>query len=65
MPRLQRERDVLAAFSDSHNYYYWNDGYDDRQQGWRITKASGDRDLIHYGDEVYLTNVYYERSISN
>ncbi|MEM7590806.1 MAG: alkaline phosphatase D family protein [Cyanobacteria bacterium P01_A01_bin.83] len=54
------DRDVLGAFPDSHNCYYWNDGYDERKQGWKITKASGEPGKICYGDEVYLTNVYYD-----
>ena len=52
--------DVLGAFSDSHNCYYWKDGYDEDKQSWKITKASGDRGMIRYGDEVHLTNVYYD-----
>lgn len=55
------DRDVLGAFPDSHNCYYWNDGYDDRKQSWKITKASGEPGKIRYGDEVYLTNVYYDK----
>lgn len=54
------DRDVLGAFPDSHNCYYWNDGYDKRKQSWKITKASGKPGKIRYGDEVYLTNVYYD-----
>ena len=55
------DRNVLGAFTDSHNCYYWNDNYDKRRQSWKITKASGDRGKIRYGDEVYLTNVYYDK----
>lgn len=54
------DRDILGAFPDSHNCYYWNDGYDNRKQSWKITKASGKPGKIRYGDEVYLTNVYYD-----
>ncbi len=54
-------RDVLGAFPDSHNCYYWNDDYDERKQSWKITKTSGKPGKIHYGDEVYLTNVYYDK----
>jgi alkaline phosphatase D len=55
------DRDVLGAFPDSHNCYYWNDGYDERKQSWKITKANGKPGIIHYGDEVYLTNIYYDK----
>ena len=51
---------ILGAFSDSHNCYYWKDGYDDDKQSWQIHKVSGDKDVIRYGDEVYFTNVSYK-----
>lgn len=51
--------DTLGAFADSHNCYYWKDGYDDGKQGWRITKASGDAGPIYYGDRVHITNISY------
>ena len=51
------DRDILAAFSDSHNCYYWKDSNDDRKQKWKITKVSGEPGTICYGDEVYLTIV--------
>lgn len=54
-------RDILGAFPDSHNCYYWNNGYDDRKQKWKITKASGKLGIIHYGEDVVLTNVYYDK----
>ncbi|AFY58681.1 phosphodiesterase/alkaline phosphatase D [Rivularia sp. PCC 7116] len=54
------ENNILGAFSDSHNCYYWKDNYDKEKQGWRIHKASGDKDVIRYGDEVYFTNVSYK-----
>ena len=53
------DRDILGAFTDSHNCYYWKDGYDDEKQSWYITKANGKGGAIHYGDEIYLTNVCY------
>lgn len=42
---------ILGAFSDSHNCYYWKDGYDDKKQGWKINKVNSDGDVIRYGDE--------------
>ncbi|MEB3182718.1 MAG: alkaline phosphatase family protein [Nostocaceae cyanobacterium] len=56
---LGREN-VLGAFGDSHDCYYWYDGYDLNKQGWKITKAdtSGDS-KIRYGDKVYITNLAY------
>ncbi len=50
---------ILGDFGDSHNCYYWQDGYDDSKQGWRITKASGNAGPIVYSDRVHITNVYY------
>ncbi|MEM7712291.1 MAG: alkaline phosphatase D family protein [Cyanobacteria bacterium P01_A01_bin.68] len=54
------ENNILGAFSDSHNCYYWKDNYDKDKQGWQIHKVSGDKDVIRYGDEVYFTNVSYK-----
>ena len=51
---------ILGAFSDSHNCYYWKDGYDDDKQGWQIHKVKSNGDVIRYGDEVYFTNVSYK-----
>ena len=53
------KNDILGAFVDSHNCYYWKDGYNDKKQSWYIHKVSGDGDVICYGDEVYITNVFY------
>ena len=51
---------ILGAFMDSHDCYYWKDGYSAKKQGWYITKRNrnGD-DKIRYGDEVYFTNLHY------
>ena len=54
------DRNILGAFSDSRNCYYWNKDYDKDKQSWKITKVSGERGKIRYGDEVYLTNVHYD-----
>ncbi|MEM7714864.1 MAG: lipase family protein [Cyanobacteria bacterium P01_A01_bin.68] len=55
------DRNILGAFMDSHDCYYWGNGYSYRKQGWQIKKrnSSGDN-KIRYGDEVYLTNLYYK-----
>ncbi|MEO0842758.1 MAG: alkaline phosphatase D family protein, partial [Cyanobacteria bacterium J06643_5] len=54
------KNNILGAFSDSHNCYYWKDGYDDKKQGWKIHKVKSDGDVIRYGDEVYFTNISYK-----
>ncbi|MDF5707296.1 MAG: hypothetical protein PUP90_06345 [Nostoc sp. S4] len=50
---------VLGAFADSHDCYYWQDGYDQDKQSWQITKADGDASPIRYGDRVRITNISY------
>lgn len=50
---------ILGAFADSHDCYYWQDGYDEDKQSWQITKADGDTGLIRYGDRVRITNISY------
>ena len=51
--------DILGAFANSHDCYYWQDGYDEDKQSWLITKVSGTGGPIHYADQVYLTNCSY------
>lgn len=51
--------DILGAFVDSHDCYYWRDGYDNDKQSWQIVKVSPDAGSIRYGDRVYLTNCSY------
>lgn len=55
------QRNVLGAWQDSHNCYYWDDQYHAKKQGWIIRKrhANGDN-LIRYGDEVYFQNLFYK-----
>jgi phospholipase C len=50
---------ILGAFANSHDCYYWQDGYDEDKQSWRITKASGDAGPIFYGDRVRISNISY------
>lgn len=55
------EKNILGAFMDSHDCYYWKDGYSAKKQGWYITKRNQDGDdKIRYGDEVYFTNLHYK-----
>ena len=30
------DRNILGAFMDSHDCYYWDNGYSYRKQGWQI-----------------------------
>jgi choline-sulfatase len=53
------QNNILGAFGDSQDCYYWQDGYDDGKQGWSITKADGGAGPIVYGDRVYITNISY------
>ncbi|MGB6295381.1 MAG: alkaline phosphatase D family protein [Rivularia sp. (in: cyanobacteria)] len=50
---------ILGAFRDSHNCYYWKDGYDNDKQSWTIHKVGNDGGVICDGDEVCFTNVSY------
>jgi len=49
---------ILGAFRDRHNCYYWS-LYNQQMQGWQITKVDGGDAKIRYGDKVYLTNLYW------
>ncbi|MEH2335255.1 LamG-like jellyroll fold domain-containing protein [Nostoc sp.] len=51
--------DILGAFTNSHDCYYWQDGYDEQKQSWLITKVSGKKGAISYDERVYLTNCSY------
>ncbi|MEH1836405.1 MAG: hypothetical protein V7L29_31220 [Nostoc sp.] len=53
------DNNILGAFADSHDCYYWQDGYDEDKQSWQITKADGDASPIRYGDRVRITNISY------
>ena len=54
------KNDILGAFANSHNCYYWKDGYDDKKQSWQIHKLKSDGGVICYGDAVYITNISYK-----
>lgn len=60
MQRVTGDRDVLGAFGDSRNCYYWTNSNVDKQR-WTIRRLhrSSDR-LIRYGDTVRITNVAYK-----
>jgi hypothetical protein len=53
---------VLGAFTDSHDCYYWKRGYDEKKQGWVIAKLDASDPVLHYGDKIYLVNVYYSNN---
>ncbi|MBW4505618.1 MAG: lipase family protein [Scytonematopsis contorta HA4267-MV1] len=54
-------RNILGAWDDCYDCYYYNDNYNPKKQGWKINKKAGNGDnKIRYGDEVYLTNLYYK-----
>lgn len=65
------DRNLLGAFADSHDCYYWSDckqtkkfweiTFKEAKQNWRISKKDRNGDnTIRYGDEVYLTNLHYK-----
>ena len=54
------ERNTLGAFVDRHDCYYWNEGYNQKKQGWRINKKNPGDDQIRYDDQIYLTNLHYK-----
>lgn len=53
------ENNILGAFANRHDCYYWQDGYDEDKQSWVISKFSGESGPIYYDDQVYLTNCSY------
>jgi hypothetical protein len=53
---LLGDYDILGDFSDSHDCYYWKDGYNPLTQSWIILMVFSDGDVINYGDEVYIAN---------
>jgi hypothetical protein len=54
--------DVLGTFADDHNCYYWKRSSNEKRQGWIIIKLDASNPVLHYGDKIYLVNVYYDNS---
>jgi TIR domain len=52
--------DLLGAFTDSHDCYYWAHSYDEKKQGWIVNKLDASDPVLHYGDKIYLVNAYYD-----
>jgi phospholipase C len=53
---------VLGAWQDSHDCYYFNDYMDgerNKQQTWDLSKVAADGGPLRFGDKVYLTNKSY------
>jgi hypothetical protein len=55
--------DVLGAFSDSHECYYWKGTADEKRQWWKISKRDASNPELHYGDKFNLLNVYDENRL--
>ena len=53
-------KNILGAFTDSRDCYYWKDNYDRDKQGWEITPSSAGSDFS-LGDEVHILNVSYQQ----
>ncbi len=55
---------VLGAWSDSKDCYYYNDylqGENDDKQTWIIEKVDSGSSTINFGDKVYLVNKYFTK----
>ena len=54
---------VLGAFADKHECYYYQDTQGNKQL-WQVTAESPRPDgTIHYGDRVLLTNLHYNQQL--
>jgi len=55
---------VLGAWSLKHDVYYYTKDYDQKKQSWNVIKKSDPEDPnVHYGDEVYLSNVSFAQRL--
>ena len=53
------KKNVLGAFTDSRDCYYWTDNYDEDKQGWELLKAGGG--AISFSEQVSIRNVSYQQ----
>ncbi|MBO9710593.1 MAG: hypothetical protein J7521_20520 [Caulobacter sp.] len=56
-------RNVLGAWADSHDCYYYDeylDGDNLRKQTWVIQKVDNPNQPLRYGEKVKLANVFYK-----
>ena len=49
---------ILGAWGNSSDCYYWIDGYDEKKQGWQIVTVDG-IGVVHYRDKVQFINRHY------
>jgi hypothetical protein len=52
------QKNVLLAASPA--CYYETDGFDVEKQEWKIEKLNASDQVLHYGDQIYLENVYFK-----
>lgn len=55
-------RNLLGAWADSHDCYYYDeflDGEDRNKQTWRIVKVANQGQPLRYGDKIRLVNLHY------
>lgn len=55
-------RNLLGAWADSHDCYYYDeflDGDNRNKQTWRIVKVTNKGQPLRYGDKVMLVNLFY------
>lgn len=58
------DNDVLGVFAENQDCYYLKRGSNDERQGWRIVKLDPSDPVLHYGDKVYLVNVYANKRLT-
>ncbi len=55
---------MLGAWSLTHDLYYYKKDYDPKKQSWKVIKKNDvDDPAVHYGDEVYLSNVSFAQRL--